>query len=231
METDLLDGTIVTRPQPLQIINAYKPPSLKFKDATVPQLQHRCVLAGNFNAHSIEWGYREDGEEGEHLSDWSTSNDLHLLYDPKEPPSFLSTRWRIGSNPDLVFYSATMLSAPQRRVLGKVRKSQHRPSPTLLAAITPAVETIQAPRWNFRKANWQQFRDEVDEKIPNLRQVTRENLDLACAKFVSAIISSAKKNIPRGFRKCYIPCWDKECNRLLTEVRKSPEETTQEKSE
>ena len=83
VETVLLDGTIVTRPQPLQIVNAYKPPSLKFRDATLPQLQHPCILAGDFNVHSIEWGYREDDEEGKHLSNWSTSNDPSPVVQPK----------------------------------------------------------------------------------------------------------------------------------------------------
>ena len=43
---------------------------------------------------------------------------------------------------------------------------------------------------------------------------TQTLIDNAYCQFISAIIKTAKQNIPRGHRKIYIPGWDNECDDL-----------------
>jgi len=43
--------------------------------------------------------------DGESLDSWATSNNLGLLYNPKETASFFYRRWNVGTNPDLAFAS------------------------------------------------------------------------------------------------------------------------------
>lgn len=75
----------------------------------------------------------------------------------------------------------------------------------------PIVQTIQ-PRWNFKKANWEKFSKELDLIIkwipPDIG---------AFDPFTNAIISVAKKNIPRGFRKDYVPGWSEYCEEIFEE--------------
>ena len=65
--------------------------------------------------------------DGESLDSWATSNNLGLLYNLKETASFFSRRWNVGTNPDLAFASLGQDSRlPDRHVLGKFPRSQHR---------------------------------------------------------------------------------------------------------
>jgi len=43
--------------------------------------------------------------DGESLDSWATSDNLGLLYNPKETANFFSRRWNVGTNPDLAFAS------------------------------------------------------------------------------------------------------------------------------
>ena len=93
------------------------------------------------------------------------------LYNPKETASFFSRRWNVGTNPDLAFASFGQESRlPDRHVLGKFPRSQHRPS-----LITPPRSKVPAhsdpvKRWNFRKVEWKRYcllTGESAERLPS----------------------------------------------------------------
>lgn len=62
-----------------------------------------------------------------------------------------------------------------------------------------------SPRWNFNKANWSSYSKEVDQ---NLRWIApiRKNYK----RLTGIVTAAAKRTIPRGFRKNYIPGWSNE---------------------
>ena len=63
--------------------------------------------------------------DGDCLLAWASSNNLALLHDPKDEPSFHSGRWNTGTNPDLAFTTVGPDSRlPYRRVLEKFPRSQ-----------------------------------------------------------------------------------------------------------
>ena len=69
--------------------------------------------------------------------------------------SFHSGRWNTVTNPDLAFASVGSNSRlPDRRVLEKLPRSQHRPSLITPPRFAMAVPSIPVKRWNFRKAKW-----------------------------------------------------------------------------
>ena len=93
------------------------------------------------------------------LVEWASSNNLTLLYNPKEPDSFHSARWNSGTNPDLAFASSTEDQAPpSRRVLEKFPRSQHRPSLITPIPLVAPTSSKLVRQWNFRKANWDKFK-------------------------------------------------------------------------
>jgi len=99
-------------------------------------------------------GYNKTSSNGENLDTWTTSNNLGLLYDTKEAASFSSHRWNVGTNPDLAFVSFGQDSRPPDRcVLGKFPRSQHRPSLITSPRLKVPVHRDVVKRWNFGKAD------------------------------------------------------------------------------
>ena len=71
---------------------------------TIPTFPHPSLYVGDFNFQHINWSYNTTSPDGESLDSWATSNNLGLLYNPKETASFFSHRWNVG-NPDLALVS------------------------------------------------------------------------------------------------------------------------------
>ena len=85
-------------------------------------------------------------------------NCLALLYNAKDAASFYSGRWNTGTNPDLAFASVCPNSRlPDRHVLDKFPRSQHRPSLITPPRFAMAVPSMPVKRWNFRKAKWSHY--------------------------------------------------------------------------
>ncbi len=61
-------------------------------------------------------------------------------------------------------------------------------------------ETKHKPRFTFRKAKWESFRSDIEAGISNISPDT-----LGYKNFQTLVWEVAKKNIPRGCRKTYIP--------------------------
>ena len=133
------------------------------------------------------------------------------MYNPKETASFFSRRWNVGTNPDLAFASFGQDSRlPDRRVLGKFPRSQHR-----LSLITPPRLKVPAHSdpvkcWNFRKADWKHFCLLKGESVERLPPLDTPDIEKAYQDFCESLLSAAKQCIPCGRRKNYVPCWDKE---------------------
>lgn len=170
---------------------------------------------GDFNSHSTLWGYNDTNNDGRGVSDWADLEGVFLVHDGKEKGTFHSARWDRDYNPDLCFVSKNRHNLPlhcKRRVLSNFPKSQHRPVLVSVGTQIPIVRSIPKPRWNFGKARWKNFTSELDHNIqwiaPKVQNYHR---------FVGLLHTVAKNNIPRGYRKTYIPGWSRECTTLYEE--------------
>ena len=94
---------LVTEVQETTIANVYKPPPSELYPTSLPSLPAPAIYAGDFNCQHTDWGYKQTTKDGETLSDWASTAEAVLLYDPKEHPSFFSARWNTYTNPDLAF--------------------------------------------------------------------------------------------------------------------------------
>lgn len=70
--------------------------------------------------------------------------------------------------------------------------------------------------WNFEKANWKNFIKDLDDSI---RWISPSPQHYDC--FVNLGIAIARKHIPRGYRKNYIPGWSLEYENLLTQYNET----------
>ena len=141
-----------------KIVNVNKPPPTRLRTLDLPVFPHPCLYAGNFNCRHADWGYDDNSPDGECLAGWASINCLALLYNAKDAASFYSGRWNTGTNPDLAFASVGPNSRlPDRRVLEKFPRSQHRPSLITPPSFAITVPSMPVKRWNFRKAKWSHY--------------------------------------------------------------------------
>jgi len=141
-----------------KIINVYKPTRSRFTPAAIPTFPHPTLYVGDFNCQHVNWGYNKTFPGDESLDSWATTNNLELLHDQKEAASFSAHRWNDGTNPDLAFASFGQDSRlPDKRVLGKFPRSQHRPSLITPPKLKVPSHSDPVKRWNFREADWKRF--------------------------------------------------------------------------
>ena len=197
----------------LIVISIYKPPAVTF---TLPPAlitnEKTTMIVGDFNSHSVEWGYDVDDEDGEAVVSWAINNNLDLLYDAKDPPTFNSKRWRKGYNPDLVFVSSDRSHLFQRTVKDHVPRSQHRPIEVKTQPVINPTTSKYLPRFNFRKANWTSFTLDLDQAVEHVPP-TPEKYD----DFVQLLWKLGQQHIPRGCRAKYIPGLNEESAHMYEE--------------
>ena len=153
-----------------KIINVYKSPRSQFTSMAIPTFPHPTLYVDDFNCQHV------NGVTTKHLltvgawtPGWATSNNLGLLYDPKETASFFSHWWNVGTNPDLAFTSFGQDSRlPDIRVQGKLPQSQHRPSLITPPRLKDPAHSDPGKRLNFRKADWKHFCILTGESVPIL---------------------------------------------------------------
>ena len=200
----------------INVMNVYKPPSRSWSNSVLPAPTHPCFLGGDFNSHHDEWGYPRNDRNGEVLFDYLTSNDLHVIYSAKDKPTFQSARWNTDTNPDLSIISSNISQSARRTVLALFPRSQHRSVLIDIGLSIPLIESCQKSRWNFNRADWKSFQDELDHVVKFI-PVKVNNYD----RFCGLVKTIAKKHINRGYRKQYIPCWSPMCNNLFTDYMKT----------
>ena len=196
------------------ITSVYKPPPTPFVMPEIPSSGKPKIVIGDFNSHSTQWGYANNNPDGDAVEAWAESNQLNLIHDAKQPKSFNSGRWKAGYNPDIVFVSQNITGLSKKLVLEPLPKTQHRPiGLTVNAAITPATVPFQR-RFNFRKANWPAFQQDLERKIAHL-PVDPNNYD----NFTKIVHQAARGNIPRGCRTQYIPGLDAQGSELYEQYQ------------
>ena len=216
--------TITINTGNLTITNVYKPPGLGWSNPPRERTQHPEVVVGDFNSHSSEWGYPRIDRAGRELSAWADALDLQLVHSSKDEGTFKPRNSQRTFSPDLVFATKDENLRPVpvvREVLNDFPRTQHRPILLKVGIQIPTPESVPLPRWNFRKADWFAYAQQVDNECEGIAP-RQENLDL----FTRVILRSARDNIPRGFRRNYIPCWTPECRRLLDEYERTKDPET-----
>jgi len=103
--------------------------------------------------------------------------------------------------------------------------AQHRPS-----LITPPILKVPAhsdpvKRWNFWKADWKRLCLLTDESVERWPPPDAIDIEKAHQEFFKSLLSAAKQYFPRGRRKNYVPCWDKECETLHRSFIRDPAAT------
>lgn len=210
---------VTVRVGEITVYNTYKPPLMSWPQHIIHPLPHPAVYVGDFNSHHKNWRYSENDANGEDLVEWSEEHSTYLVFDAKDRGTFRSAAWKREYNPDLCFVSTDANKIPlqaTRIVLDDFPHSQHRPVLVEIGLSIPLVTSYPRPRWNFNKANWESFSTNLDNCLKRIPPIVK-NYD----RFVGAVINAAKKSIPRGYRKEYIPGWNERSEELYREFLES----------
>ena len=176
-----------------KIVNVYRPPPTRLQTLDISVFPQPCIYAGNFNCRHANWRYNDNSPDGECLAGWASINCLALLYNAKDAASFYSGRWNIGTNPDLAFASVGPNSRlPDRRVLEKFPRSQHRPSLITLPRFALAMPSMPVKRWNFRKAKWSHYIALTNKFAKTLLPPDTLDVDAAYQDFCDTIKKAAR---------------------------------------
>lgn len=207
---------LATKIEDTSVVKVYKPPPTALTVTSLPNMTASTIYAGDFNCQHTDWGYNQTLQDGEGLSEWASSAEALLLLDSKELPSFFFARWNSYTNPDLAFaVSRSSDLKPDRRVLDSFPRSHHRPSVIKVSSLVQPAAGKPVRRWNFRKANWQRFMVEMEQRSAGLPDPDATDAGTACSTYCEVLLRAAIHNIPRDFNKNYIPGWDEECSCLL----------------
>lgn len=200
--TDINDIEILTvELEACTVTSVYKPPNIDFQfnePVNFRNKKHQIVM-GDFNSRSVTWGYSNTDKNGEALEDWAELNGLKIIHDSKLPCSFQSGRWRRGTNPDNIFVSNSLASQSVKLVEDPIPRTQHR---AITCQITTIIKVESQPfsrKFNFKKARWTEFSEELDTKIIDLPP-TVESYEA----FKDLVQKISRKHIPRGCRTKYI---------------------------
>ena len=114
-------------------------------------------------------GIHQINNAGDAVELWALSKDLTLLHDAKDEPSFRSACWQRGYNPDLVFASSRIIKNVEKSISEPIPRSQHRPIVIKAKPVLRPNESKPINRFNYCKANWNQFALDTEAGITNKR--------------------------------------------------------------
>ena len=138
----------------LTVTSLYKPPNEEYSFGRTLSATPLNVVIGDFNSHSVNWGYRITDRNGTKVEEWSEANQLSLVHDAKQGKSFYSKRWQQSYNPDLAFVSTSIAHQCEKAVMEAIPKTQHRPISISLKAVVTPRRVPSRRRYNLQKADW-----------------------------------------------------------------------------
>ncbi|GFO31993.1 hypothetical protein PoB_005849800 [Plakobranchus ocellatus] len=158
--------------------------------------QKYCIIVGDFNSYSLNWGYEDLDTRGEEVEEWQVINNLQLLIDKDDEPIFYSRAWKTISMPDLTFAINNILRKANRQVLAPLTTNDNKPIAITVTTITsPNIHTL--PRWKLKKADWYRFRSLTNQLMVEINCQTSQ-VDKSLREITRAIIKAARKVFQEG---------------------------------
>ena len=166
LDTEYLGVKLVLAGTPLTVFNIYTPPDKQIQLHNIKVEPQSWIITGDFNSHSPSWGYGQLNSKGEEMENWITENRLILINKPDDPDTFYSRTWRTTSTLDLAIATDDTQGVAEREVSSQLGGSDHRPVIISIKVQTQPHRNKLPASWNFKKANWDAFREAVDKKTP-----------------------------------------------------------------
>ena len=217
-DIDIQEITLWSGSEKFYLYNFYCPPPSKIEIPLEQVMFKKTIVAGDFNAHLPKLGYSAYNPRGRNIEDIVNSSNLCLSQDSSSKPTLFHRGHGTSSKPDLTLISSDIFQSAGVTVLDDIG-SDH--APILITIERKPEGKLKEPRrryWNFRKANWNQYRAETDSEFENLS--TEKPLEETYKAICTSILKCARKNIPLGNQRKYKPFWNKDLEAAVKERRK-----------
>ena len=122
---------------------------------------------GDFNSHTPIWGYPNLDPKGDEVKDWIITNQMVLINRPDEPHTYYSRAWRKTSCPDIAITTDDVAKITKRHVEQQLGGSDHKPVLLVIKQDLREAGRKLCLTWNYKKANWPEFRKKADENCRN----------------------------------------------------------------
>ena len=100
-------------------------------------------------------------------------------------------------------------------ILDRFSRSHHRSSLITAPSLVQPVSGKHVKRWNFRKTDWDSFKEATNNAAEDLPPEDTQDCNAAYAAYCNIKLGAAKQHIPRGLNKNYVSFWDKVCEELV----------------
>ena len=209
--TCIQHSTIWHSNEKYSIFNVYNPPT---KEIRLPLsviescVMKKTVLAGDFNGHSPQWGYKDLDKTGKVVEDLCSSTNLCLVQDATTQPTLQHKVHKTLHRPDLTLVTGDLLNKYDYEVIDGIGDSDHRPMITKISLPHKKISKRQT-RWNFQKASWEIYK-ETSNKLLSEIDMTADDSGKIYEAISSSILKAASISIPKGCRQKFKPFWNDE---------------------
>ena len=203
------------------IYNLYNPPAnhLNLTPTFSDSQFSKTIIAGDFNGHSPSWGYNDTNQTGNFIETFCNTTNLFRMQDSGTPPTHFHRAHKTLNRPDLTLVSADLMNKTQSKVTDGVGSSDH--FPTIITVEASCPKSFEKwTRWNFKKANWEEYKSTSDALLQKL-DLSSPDVNKTTTNVTEAILTAAKKCIPRGCRSNYKPFWNENLAQLVKNREKA----------
>ena len=192
---------IKTRGQEVAIISTYNSPSVKFNKADYTKIFKMApivIAAGDFNAKHTIWGSRSINTLGKNVNQFCFKNDLsvHTLSEFSHYP--FNTKLK----PDIIDFmiSKNLNYTTDVNTIHELDSDHY---PIEIVINFSAKFTINHPRYNLAKADWNSFQNHIDNTIKehhnDLKSI--DNINLVILNLTNAISEALEIAVPKNENK------------------------------
>ena len=208
--TELQAITLFPDTSPLTIVNAYIPPASSTNNQVVDFASllafpsSNFLIVGDLNAHHGQWfsGVAADAR-GNALADSIVNSSAVCLNEDthtRRSPSISQS----NSSPDISLVSAHLAPSASWSTVDSLN-SDHLPVLVRFADCETPPPRSRKSFINFRRANWNGFREELENLVAALPTPSSCMQGEKCLR--EAVLTASKHNIPSGYRPVFTPAF------------------------
>ena len=212
LQTDLQAVAITaTLHRTISICSIYIPPGDPIDDTEIEnligQLPRPFILLGDFNSHSTMWGCRSTDRKGSSLENIIQNNNICLFNNGNS--TYFHPATGTYSAIDLSLSDPSVYLDYSWSVDDDTCGSDH--FPVILEHSGPDI-TSKIPRWNLKKANWEQFQLLCKEKLSSKNEEVEDQMTY----FTKTLLSITEECVPKTPTKYNRPWFDDDCKDSLS---------------
>lgn len=176
------------------------------------------IVMGDLNAQHVAWGSSSSNHYGSRLLDIVDNLNLCLLNTGK--PTRRTLPLEGVSAPDLSICSPNLASSLTWTTMSSTFGSDHYPISISFATRFDKKSFKRSPRQKYKlnNADWCTFKEQVEQNISSLPDVTESDHNLCAEAIASLLIRTADDVFPKKSSVVGIPSppwWDQECSAAI----------------